>query len=56
MNLGKFNIQTPIFKGISKPLSEKNFISRINEDICYIKKVYIKHWLVNGLDMSFIIP
>jgi hypothetical protein len=56
--LGKFVIKTPIYrpkKFIHN--SEKTDIYDENvETKCYLKKMYLSHWLFNNCDMEFVVP
>lgn len=42
-------IKAPIYKSKASAI-EKVYISRINEDICFVKKNQMNHWLLKGIE------
>ena len=55
-SLGKYIIKQPVYK--PKPLFDNNmhYLSSTNEDFCTIKKVYLQHWALQGIEFEFKMP
>jgi len=56
-SLGKFIIKTPVYKPKAMKEITPNYLSnKHTEDFCYLKKIYMQHWALQGLDFEFVIP
>lgn len=55
-SLGKYMIKQPVYK--PKPLfdSSTHYLGKSNEDFCNIRKIYLQHWALQGVDFEFKIP
>lgn len=56
--IGKYVIKTPIYRP-KKALDNSGnttLIDENNELKCYIKKIFLKHWLFQNCDTGFIVP
>jgi hypothetical protein len=47
--IGQFIIKAPVYRS-KATFIEKVYASRTNEEICTIKKAYLQHWLLKGID------
>ncbi len=52
-SLGKYVIKTPAYKPKTSEDYTLSYISKDVEDICSIKKVYLQHWILQGLPFEF---
>eukprot|EP01017_Pseudomicrothorax_dubius_P028856 TRINITY_DN3459_c0_g3_i2.p1 TRINITY_DN3459_c0_g3~~TRINITY_DN3459_c0_g3_i2.p1 ORF type:complete len:607 (-),score=80.43 TRINITY_DN3459_c0_g3_i2:39-1859(-) len=55
-SLGRFVIKVPTYRPKPSFGDSNLYISKNTETICSIKKVYIQHWLVKGVDSEFLVP
>lgn len=56
--LGKFVIKTPIYRP-KKSIHDSEKATVFDENVerkCYIKKIYLNHWLFHNCDMEFVVP
>jgi len=52
-SLGKYVIKTPAYKPKNSEDYTLSYISKDIEDICSIKKIYLQHWILQGLPFEF---
>lgn len=52
--LGKYLLKVPTYRTKNLNDDKHVFITRKSESICYIKKNYINHWLVQNIDKEFL--
>ena len=55
-SLGKFIIKTPVYKPKTRGDHSLSYVSKELEDVCFLKKVYLQHWVLQGLPYEFKIP
>lgn len=54
-SLGKYVISTPVFR--VKTVDRKEIcVSRKNESICYLRKMYLNHWALQGTQFEYLAP
>ena len=54
--IGKFLLKTHTYKPRAISSSNNIFKSKSTETICYLKKVYLHHYLFEGLPCEFLVP
>ena len=55
-SLGRYIIKAPVYHARSIRPDRSLYLSRNTEAICYLKKIYLQHWAVQGLEMEFKVP
>ena len=55
-SLGKYVVNTPIYKPRVVEGKSLSYISKVDEDICFTKKVYLQHWAIAELPSDFVVP